>query len=418
MTNRKFDDNETILITMRAALRTASGFLAAPGQLLGAPVTTSPEADTGRATPRRSLSSSWAALLAGLTLVGGCLGALSAGAAESVDYDRLAKAYAGLGQEGEATYRKAVDISWSAYQRRHGQPMTAWAQKEIAYPGGGTIFYPFSGPDFVTVAQLYPNADHYVLVAIQGAQQPANLSTMAPKRLAAFRAKFTREWEKFGLLGFFRTNDLDEDLKDKNGQIGVSTILMTFAARLGYTVTDVYPIALNATTGELEKADPAARWNSVRLILKKDGKDATVDYVRMDLSDYGLKNVAGTREFIDRQAHNPVLIKAASHLLQQGNFSTVRESLVANAPLVLQDETGLDYRDLSRIGEVTLYGRFVKPHPLFNQKDQLSLAQAYKTTKAKELGFSFSYQKTAENRSLQVVRRKVGGVAATGKAGA
>ena len=112
------------------------------------------------------------------------------------------------------------------------------------------------------------------------------------------------------------------------------------------------------------------------------------------------------RNWLDRETHHPVLIKAASHLLQNPTFTILRDQLVANATMVVQDETGLNYSYLSQIGQVDLYGGFLYPHELFNRKRQESLALAYKESKTvKPLPFAFSYNKTTERRSVQLVRR-------------
>lgn len=335
------------------------------------------------------------------------------------DADALAKAYAGLdearaaprGSELDAgrLYRKTVGVAWQAYQKRLGVPMGQWAATEIGFPGGGTVFYPFSGPDFVTVAQLFPDADRYVLVAIQGARQPVDPRQLPAARRQAFYDKFVAEWQRFGVLGFFRTNDLDDDAQDKLSAIGVTPILMAFSSRLGYEVDGVTPIAFSQAEGDYVPIEPGDKvmWNSVRLHLARAGKTAVVDYVRLDLSDAYLKSHEPQRQWLERLARQPVLLKAASHLLQRPGFTVVREAIVAAAPLVVQDETGLDHDQLAKIGDVALYGRFVRPYKLFDRNSQQSLAAAYRSAaRVGELPFSFSYIKSADQRSVQVARRR------------
>lgn len=327
------------------------------------------------------------------------------GGAQSASFDLQARRFSALGDDGrDQIYRQKLDVAWQTYQKHIGNPMKGWADREIAYPGGGTVFYPFSGPDLVTVAQMFSNAERYVLVSMQGARPPAAIDAMSESQRKAFEQKFAREWQKFGRLGFFRTLDLDDDLRDRKGQIGVTTLLMTFAARLGYRVDEVYPIELNPTTGDFEKS--AGPWKSVRLSLFRNGKTTLVDYVSADLSDSGVRRSAEMRIWLSRMAHNPVLLKAASHLLQESSFQLLREQLVASAPMVVQDETGLNYSDLVKIGDVALYGSFTRPYALFNQNKQRSLADAYKKSKAGELTFSFSYNKSEKLRSMQIARRR------------
>ena len=303
-------------------------------------------------------------------------------------------------------FQRRADQAWANYDKQVGQPLAAWSKREVAYWGRGTVFYPFSGPDFVTLERVYPKAERYVLVAIQRARQPAQLENMNATQRAAFEKKLGSAWEKFGKLGYFRTLDLDDDQRDGTNGIGTTTILMAFATRLGYEVTGVTPLSFNAVKGEWEAASGETRSGSVRLSLSKEGRRVTLDYVSLDLSDSALKAAEPKLAWIMGMATQPTLLKAASHLLQQPNFTVLRDALVAGAPIVVQDETGLDYKDLSKIGPVRLYGKFSQAHRLFTTTSQPALAAAYRAESSpRELPFAFSYLKKADARSLQVVRR-------------
>lgn len=169
---------------------------------------------------------------------------------------------------------------------------------------------------------------------------------------------------------------------------------------------DIYPIVYDEQSGDFVKST-AGQWKSVRLVLSKAGKPVTLDYVSLDLSDASLSQNEPMRKWLARESKNPVLIKAASHLLQETYFSVMRDILVANATMVVQDETGLNYTYLAEIGPVNLYGGFLYPHELFNRKKQESLAKAYReSTSVKPLPFAFSYNKTNERSNVQVVRRQ------------
>ena len=314
-----------------------------------------------------------------------------------------AQANAGVPFFGAGSKAQA-DGAWDYYQKTIGQPMSEWAKTEVRRAPGGTVFYPFSGPDFVTVSHLFPQADRFVMVAMQAAGEPADMANMSSGRVQSFQAKFMREWMKFSRLAFFRTDDLNEDLRDKHAQIGVTTILITFALYSGYDVKAVYPIVFDEASGDYIKGN--GPWKSVRLELSKAGKPVVLDYVSLDLSDGVLSQSASTRAWLARESRHPVLLKAASHLLQETYFAVLKDILVENATMVIQDETGLNYTNLAQIGSVDLYGGFLYPHELFNRKKQESLAQAYRESKdVKPLPFAFSYNKTTERRSVQIVRR-------------
>jgi len=324
---------------------------------------------------------------------------------------QAARYFAGLDSPSADTERKAFQkhtkSAWANYEKRIGQPLQTWTKQEVAYPGGDTVFYPFSGPDFLTVERMYPNADRYVMVALQKALKPSYPETMDQAQRLAFEQKLDVAWNKFGRLGYFRTEDLDEDQHDKTSNLGVTTILMAFAARLGYEVTEVVPLGFDNAKGEWEPLTAAdAQWKSVRLSLQKNGRKVTLDYLGLDLSNDGLRAHKHQQAWMKQMAGKPTLLKAASHLLQEPYFTILRDMIVAAAPIVVQDETGLEYTDLGKIGEVKLYGNFIKPQILFKTTRQPALAAAYKAEKSPgALPFAFSYLKDSEARSMQVARR-------------
>jgi hypothetical protein len=229
---------------------------------------------------------------------------------------------------------------------------------------------------------------------------------MNEKQREAFERKLGVAWDKFGILGYFRTEDLNKDQHDKNSYLGITTILMAFASRLGYEVIEVVPLEFDAVKGEWQTNNTVTNWNSVRLSLRKEGRKVSLDYLSMDLSDEGLRKQPAHRAWLKQMANQPILLKAASHLLQEPYFDILRSLIVSAAPLVVQDETGLNYTDLTKIGTVKLYGNFIKPQILFKTTKQPALAAAYQAEKIKnDLPFAFSYLKKSELRSMQIARR-------------
>jgi hypothetical protein len=184
--------------------------------------------------------------------------------------------------------------------------------------------------------------------------------------------------------------------------------MMAFAARLGFSVKSVEALRIDKEKSQFEPVETTqeTRWNSVRLNLSKDSRKVSVDYLMIDLSDSYLANNPAELDVLKNAAKNPTLLKAASHLLPKPYFSKMRSAIVENTPLLVQDETGLEYPDLKKMGEVKLYGKFTKVLELFNQDSQRDLAKAYaEANQTSPLPFAYSYQKSADRRSLQIVRR-------------
>jgi len=307
-------------------------------------------------------------------------------------------------------YTRAVTSHWRTYERGIGGPLRAWARSELPAAAEGTIFYPFSGPDLPTVHGFFPLAGRYVLVALQPAEAPLVLQEAAPPEVAALLEHLQQAWAQFAHLGFFRTPDLDAAAKREGLRPGITGVLMAFAARLGMRVNAVEPVRVNADGSDLEphpgdRADPAT-WRSVRLrLVTAEGRPVVVDYIRADLSNAGLGRSPHVRAWVEQMSTHRTMLKAASHLLQRPHFTTMRDAILAGSPLIVQEETGLDYADLARAFDVTLYGRFTGPHPLFAPETQRSLVQAYEA--ARELGplpFRVSYQRRS-GANLQVAVR-------------
>ncbi len=308
-------------------------------------------------------------------------------------------------------YALEATARWDEYERRIGQPMQKWAQSALQPAMGGTVFYPFSGPDFATVQRMYPDAGRYVLVALQRAEPPPALEKATATDLGTFFARFGEAWKQFARIGFFRTLDLDEEAKQPGLRAGTTAPLIAFAVRSGFKVLAVDPVRVNAAGSDLEAhsgpRSDAATWDSVRVVLERDGRKVVLDYVRINLSDKSLHARPELKTWIERMAANRTVLKAASHLPQDPRFTIVRDALLERAPSILQDETGIEYSTLAKTFEVTLYGLFSKPHTLFNQEAQRALAQAYSArTDIKPLPFRVSYQRLPEANLQVAVRSK------------
>src|SRR5258707_13742540 len=76
------------------------------------------------------------------------------------------------------------------------------------------------------------------------------------------------------------------------------------------------------------------------LFRSSDGQERTLYYFSTDLSNSGVRS-AGFLKFCGALAPGNSLIKSASYLLQSGNFTTVRDFLLANSATIIQDDSGI-----------------------------------------------------------------------------
>lgn len=304
-------------------------------------------------------------------------------------------------------FNVSVDHAWSNYQTKLLEPLADWSEQELPKVATPVVFYPFSGPDFPTVFTVFPEADRYILVAIQRAGKPVDVEKLNPEDARKLVEQLGTTWQKFSKIGFFLTNDLDNNASRRGISISPTITLMVFASRLGFTVENVLPLQLNDDGSDVVPAiaTPKTDWNSVRLELNKDSRQVIVDYVRIDLSDSNLNLNSKQKNFIETFSHSPTLFKAASYLPQNGDFVTIRNAVLKNSPIIVQDETGIDYGLLSKNFKVKLYGNFSRPHHLFSSQYQRSLANAFKKGNTSPLAFKIGYEKESGS-TLQVAVRQ------------
>lgn len=301
-------------------------------------------------------------------------------------------------------YTQEVQNNWAEYTEKIGVPMEGWAKQHIDI-SADTIFYPFSGPDFTTVYQLFPQAKRYVMVAMQHAGRPMNLGAYSPLITDQSLEQLTSAWQLYGTHGFFVTSYLDRYYYASQGKIGASTFIAIFLKLQGFDIERVTPIRVGAQGDVEELPSETQQWNSVRFNATKNGKSIVLDYLRMDLSNEGLQAAPAHAKLVQQMAVYPTLFKAASHLPQNANFNMIARAVLTHSPFIVQDETGINYTTLSQHFNSTLFGKFTIPHHAFLSY-QADLVRAYaQRTDIQPLNFRVGYYKDG-NYVLMVARRK------------
>jgi hypothetical protein len=339
-----------------------------------------------------------------------------------VALERTARQLAGLSTETPrpgrrerlAQHARAANASFDAFEASRGKAMVGWSKGRLLAAERGTVLYPFAGPDLVTARRFYPAAGRYVLVALQEGGPPPELSGLSEGELDATLDLYERVFDAFSQRGFFLTMHLGAGYRTPRAAQGVSGVLLAFAEREGLQVIAAEPVRLRSD-GELERhpgaLDARETWSSLRLHLRRreDGERVLVDYVQLDLSDAALTRDPAARAFLGSLAGGPVVLKAASHLLQQRGFHHLRDLLLERASQVVQDETGLAYRLLEGPFEVKLFGSFKGVNGLFDGRPQRALQEAYASRSDVEpLPFGIGYRKAAGSALMVATRRGAG----------
>src|SRR6185503_5747381 len=139
-------------------------------------------------------------------------------------------------------YAESFDKCWAELDSTRMAPMRKWAGEEL-HGGSSTVFYPFSGPDFLYATTFFPKANNYVLVALEPTGSAPDFRQMTPDAMDQFFVTVDRSLDSILSFSFFKTDNMKVDVKrDLEGTL---PILMLFLARTGNRVDDIKPVEID-----------------------------------------------------------------------------------------------------------------------------------------------------------------------------
>jgi hypothetical protein len=205
-------------------------------------------------------------------------------------------------------------------------------------------------------------------------------------------------------FSFFITKHMKTDLRA--GQVsGTLPILYVFLARSGKTVRDVSPIALDDKGVVHFSSDDAGKnaTQGVRItFVGSDGVERMLYYFSTDLSNSGAQN-SGFLKFCQTLAPGNSLIKSASYLLHAGNFTTVRNFLLANSATIIQDDSGIPLGDYDpKKWRFFPFGRYAGPISEFPGRYQASYAELFRRSQPMDFGIGYRWRSFESNLLLSV----------------
>ena len=85
------------------------------------------------------------------------------------------------------------------------------------------------------------------------------------------------------------------------------------------------------------------------------------------------------------------MVKSATYLMHKSYFSVIRNTVLQKSTLILQDDSGISYKfyDHSQ-WDITLFGKYTKPIPMFKEHYEADLFDAYKHV-SNTLDFRYGY---------------------------
>ena len=287
--------------------------------------------------------------------------------------------------------------AWSTLESQQISRARAWAAEELQ-PINQTapqIFYPFSGPDILYGYTFFPEATDYVMV---GLEPVGDIPEITPDTNIGNRLQGVSQ-SLYAILqySFFRTKAMAVDLSQK----GVSPILFVFLARTNNNILDAQYVGLDENAQLQPMASRQELIDSglvpgVKISFVSEGESQvkTLYYFSTDLSNTGLEGTPEFIEFVKTLDTPTTYLKAASYLMHNESFSTIRDLILTQSSHVLQDDSGMPVRYFDpEQWERQFYGAYVSPIDLFAQRYQGDLREIYQTDQnIKGLDFGIGYK--------------------------
>ena len=140
-------------------------------------------------------------------------------------------------------HAKFFDNAFAQLEQRQLSKVQAWADTNLAAPKP-TMFYFFSGPDFLYANAFYSKANIYVMAALEPSGSVPDLLRLPRGSVDAALANIEHSLSTVMSFSFFITKHMKVDLHA--GQIsGTLPLLFVFMERSGKTIRDVTPVALD-----------------------------------------------------------------------------------------------------------------------------------------------------------------------------
>lgn len=300
------------------------------------------------------------------------------------------------------------------------------------------VVYPFGGGDLLTALTTYPSAQEITSISLELVGDPRRVKKLDKKKLekslTALRPLLR------GLLDiedFSRSVDLS---KVQQGELpGQLSIFLA-----GLAVHRLEPVSLRYFRIEPDGAIHYMTAEDIAAVEKKFAKkrkgnwtapdfseafanmelgfrprgDTTAPiriyrHIAANLSNASLKADPALLHHLTAKGHVAALIKAASYLLWQSGFSSIRDYLLENADFIVSESSGIPPRFASKAGfEQVTYGEFNKAYlPDASEEISREFSKLWRSQPKRDLPFRFGYPDDHRKNHLLITRRLTPGQA-------
>jgi hypothetical protein len=310
------------------------------------------------------------------------------------------------------SFAVAMDTMFQKIETNRLQKMRVWADSQLVNnKAKTTVFYPFSGPDFLNANVFFPKADNYIMIALEPIGDLPNLCKMQPKGVNNYITNVNRSLSDIFKRSYFITMKMLGVL-NKDSVNGTVPIISLFIKRTGHNIVAIKYIGV----------DPAGKWHYMDSIKNMKGvtkgvkidfvdidcnKPQSVFYFKTDISNDGLNVNPGFRKYLAQLPNSYTYLKAASYLMQWKEFSMIRNTIFEKSDCILQDDSGIGYVYFDKTKwDIRIFGKYQKPNKEFGNINEPELAKAYKDSVFRPVPFVLGYNWKTKSINMLYAAKK------------
>lgn len=315
--------------------------------------------------------------------------------------------FSALGQKiGWQKFSEDIDTLFSAANSARMKKMKEWSESELVKnPSVTTVFYPFSGPDFLNANIYYPDASQYILIGLEPIGELPDVCNMKADSVKGYLTSVNHTLKELLKRSYFITKNMSKDLgKTKvNGTLPMMSILIK---RTGHQIVSIHRIGVDSlgncqVIDGLKNTDRFVRGVKIDFISGSSTKIQSVLYFKTDISDKGLEKTPGFKKYLAGIPSSYTFLKAASFLMHYNDFKEIRNCVFDVSSTILQDDSGIAYKYFDKQKwKIKLYGKYSKPKGEFAYIKEPDLEEAFKKSEVGKLPYYLGYNWGTDHTSL------------------
>ena len=277
-----------------------------------------------------------------------------------------------------------IDSSWKRLERTRLLKMRTWRDKELSVinQNDKTLFYPFSGPDFLTAYTFFPDVDKYVMLGLEPIGRLPEITKMKGKDAESYVKNFKISLADIFNKSYFITQYMGRDLQNQKVN-GTLPILSFFIKRTGNEIADIRYVVKKGNDSVVEVPyDYKDKQNlpfGVHISIVSNGKPKDIYYFRYDVSNGKFTDTTIFFKYLNKM-QGPVVtyVKSASYLLHNDFMSNMRKFILTKTDDVVEDDTGIPFKYFIEKNNwnTKVYGEYQRPVKDFKWLDRQKELQA------------------------------------------